>query len=133
MCSSLRTHCAVLLSYVYRLQWSWDLKMCPLERCPHFRGCYVQASVELGPEDVSLLKCPHFSGWHVQALGLEDVPLSFCFNWEHPLSTVNELACSFAVLLHAYLSVLQKFLTRKQTLWMARETKSYVICMQPQS
>ena len=51
---------------MYRLQWSWDLKMCPhfsgcyvqasmelalLERCPHFRGCYVQASMELGPED----------------------------------------------------------------------------------
>ena len=30
-----------------------------LERCPHFRGCYVQASVELGPEDVSLLECSH--------------------------------------------------------------------------
>jgi hypothetical protein len=31
-----------------------------LERCPHFRGCYVQASMELGPEDVSLLeRCPH--------------------------------------------------------------------------
>ena len=28
-----------------------------LERCPHFRGCYVQASMELGPEDVSLLEC----------------------------------------------------------------------------
>ena len=27
-----------------------------LERCPHFRGCYVQASMELGPEDVSLLE-----------------------------------------------------------------------------
>ena len=25
-----------------------------LERCPHFRGCYVQVSMELGPEDVSL-------------------------------------------------------------------------------
>ena len=25
----------------------------------HFRGCYVQASMELGPEDVSLLeRCP---------------------------------------------------------------------------
>ena len=33
------------------------------ERCPHFRGCYVQASMELGPEDVSLLeRCPHFRG-----------------------------------------------------------------------
>ena len=29
-------------------------------RCPHFRGWYVQASMELGPEDVSLLeRCPH--------------------------------------------------------------------------
>ena len=27
-----------------------------LERYPHFRGCYVQASMELGPEDVSLYK-----------------------------------------------------------------------------
>ena len=26
-----------------------------LDRCPRFRGCYVQASMELGPEDVSLL------------------------------------------------------------------------------
>ena len=34
-----------------------------LERCPHFRGWYVQASMELGPEDVSLLeRCPHFKG-----------------------------------------------------------------------
>ena len=34
-----------------------------LERCPHFRGWYVQASIELGPEDVSLLeRCPHFRG-----------------------------------------------------------------------
>ena len=45
---------------MYRLQWSWDLKM-----CPHFRGCYVQASVELGPEDVSSFQrvlCTGFSG-----------------------------------------------------------------------
>ena len=50
-----------------------------LERCPHFRGWYVQASMELGPEDVSLLeRCPHFRGWYVQAsmeLGPEDVSL----------------------------------------------------------
>ena len=50
-----------------------------LERCPHFRGWYVQASMELRPEDVSLLeKCPHFRGWYVQAsmeLGPEDVSL----------------------------------------------------------
>ena len=39
-----------------------------LERCPHFRGCCVQASMELGPEDVSLLeRCPHFRGCCVQA------------------------------------------------------------------
>ena len=38
-----------------------------LERCPHFRGCYVQTSMELGPEDVSLLeRCPHFRGCYVQ-------------------------------------------------------------------
>ena len=50
-----------------------------LERCPHFRGCYVQASMELGPEDVSLLeRCPHFRGCYVLAsmeLGPEDVSL----------------------------------------------------------
>ena len=50
-----------------------------LERCPHFRGYYVQASMELGPEDVSLLeRCPHFRGCYVQAsmeLGCEDVSL----------------------------------------------------------
>ena len=48
-----------------------------LERCPHFRGWYVQALMELGLEDVSLLeRCPHFRGWYVQAsveLGPEDV------------------------------------------------------------
>ena len=26
------------------------------EICPHFRGCYVQALMELGPEDVSLIR-----------------------------------------------------------------------------
>ena len=31
-----------------------------LERCPHFRGWYVQTSMKLEPEDVSLLeRCPH--------------------------------------------------------------------------
>ena len=29
-----------------------------LERCLHFRGWYVQASMELGPEGVE--RCPHF-------------------------------------------------------------------------
>ena len=39
-----------------------------LERCPHLSGCYVQTSMELGPEDVSLLeRCPHFRGCYVQA------------------------------------------------------------------
>ena len=50
-----------------------------LERCPHFRGCYVQASMELGPVDVSLLeRCPHFRGCYVQAsmeLGPDNVSL----------------------------------------------------------
>ena len=27
----------------------WEFKV-SLERCPHFRGCYVQASMELGPD-----------------------------------------------------------------------------------
>ena len=27
-----------------------------IERCPHFRRYYVQASMELGPEDVTLLE-----------------------------------------------------------------------------
>ena len=50
-----------------------------LERCPHFRGCYVQVSMELGPEDMSLLGwCPYFRECYVQAsmeLGPEDVSL----------------------------------------------------------
>ena len=34
-----------------------------LERSPHFRGCYVQTSMELGSEDVSLLeRCVLISG-----------------------------------------------------------------------
>ena len=37
-----------------------------LERCPHFRVCYVQASMELGHEDMSLLeRCPHFRECYV--------------------------------------------------------------------
>ena len=58
------------------------IKVCDvslLERCPHFRGWYEQASMELEYEDVSLLeRCPHFRGWYVQAsmeLGYEDVSL----------------------------------------------------------
>ena len=40
-----------------------DLQPALLERCPHFRGCYVHVSIESGPEDVSLLEwCPHFRG-----------------------------------------------------------------------
>ena len=51
-----------------------------VQRCirPHIRGWYVQSSMELGPEDVSLLeRCPHFRGcYYVQSsmeLGPEDV------------------------------------------------------------
>ena len=44
-----------------------------LERCPHFRGWYVQ---DFGPEDESLLeRFPHFRGWYVQELGPEDESL----------------------------------------------------------
>ena len=50
-----------------------------LEKCPHFRGYCVQASMELEPEDVSLLeRCPHFGGCYVQAsmeLGPKDMSL----------------------------------------------------------
>ena len=51
---------------LYLCQLSWDVSL--LERRPHFRGCSIQASVELGPEDVSLLEtfqrvlCTGFSG-----------------------------------------------------------------------
>ena len=58
---------------MYRLLGPEDVSL--LERCPHFRGCYVQALMELGPEDVSLLeRCPHFRGCCVQA-SPEDVSL----------------------------------------------------------
>ena len=54
---SLLERCLFSEGVMYRLQWSWDLKMCPCD----FRECYVQASMDLGPEDVSLLeRCPHF-------------------------------------------------------------------------
>ena len=50
-----------------------------LEGCPRFRGCYIQSSMELGPEDVPLLEgCPRFRGCCVQSsmeLGPEDVSL----------------------------------------------------------
>ena len=39
-----------------------------LERCPYFRGFYVQASVELGADDVSVIEgCLPFRG-HVSVL-----------------------------------------------------------------
>ena len=34
----------------------------PIGECPHFRVYYVQTSMELGPENVSLLeRCPHLT------------------------------------------------------------------------
>ena len=58
-----------------------------LERCPHFRGCCVQASMELGPEDVSLLeRCPHFRGCYVQAsinVGIQSVLITPLFSGVH--------------------------------------------------
>jgi hypothetical protein len=45
---------------MYRLQWGWNL--------------YVQASMELGPEDVSLLvRCPHFRVQRVLCTGFNGV------------------------------------------------------------
>ena len=58
---------------MYRLQWSWDLRMSLFERCSHFRGGYVQASVELGPEDVSLLYREVFSFQRVLCTGFSGV------------------------------------------------------------
>ena len=42
-----------------------------LERYPHFRGWYVQGSMELGPEDVSLLEVSSFQ--RVVCTGLNGV------------------------------------------------------------
>ena len=39
-----------------------------LERCPHFRGCYVQSLMELGLEEMCE-RCPHFRGCYVQGVG----------------------------------------------------------------
>ena len=67
--------------------------------CPRFRRCYVQASLELRHEDVSLLeRCPHFRECYVQAsmeLGPEDASLLQCMKldiknvWTICLSTIN--------------------------------------------
>ena len=46
-----------------------------LERCPHFRVCYVQSSMELGPEDVE--KCPHFRGCYVH-----NIMYSLQWSWD---------------------------------------------------
>ena len=58
-----------VLSFLSMVEASMELgpeDVSLLERCPHFRGWYVQASMELGPEVVSLLeRCPHFRGWYV--------------------------------------------------------------------
>ena len=85
---------------IYRLQWSWAMKMyvclfevssfqrvlCTgfngvgtlnvslLERCPRFRGCYIQASMELRP--IPVRGVSSFRGCYVQAsmeLGPKDV------------------------------------------------------------
>ena len=61
------------------MQWVETFK--DYRMCPYIRECYVQASMELGPEDVSLLeRCPHFRGCYVQAsmeLEPEDVSLLY--------------------------------------------------------
>ena len=53
------------------IQASRELGPEDVSRCFHFRGCYVQASMELVPEDVSLLeRCPHFRGSFVKPFSL---------------------------------------------------------------
>ena len=45
-----------------------------LERCPHFRGWYVQASIELEPEDESLLeRCPRVACLVTEHVYVEDL------------------------------------------------------------
>ena len=58
-----------------------------LERCPYFRGCYVQASYGVGPEDVSLLeRCPLFSvGFNGVGTWMSDM---YRFQWSS-----NDLCC----------------------------------------
>ena len=42
----------------------------PEDVCPPIREVYIQSSMELGPEDMSLLeRCPHFRGCYIQAVG----------------------------------------------------------------
>ena len=45
---------------MYRLQCSWDEDMSLLEKCPHFRGCCVQASMELGRRYVPIREVSSF-------------------------------------------------------------------------
>ena len=81
-----------------------------LERCPHFRGCYVQASVELGPEDVSLLeRCPHFRGRvHVLLERRPDLKRMTLSNAHLRLFSVRTFKC---VLLKTFLRRSKKFVT----------------------
>ena len=68
-----------------------------LERCPHFRGWYVQALMELGPEGVTLLeRCPHFRGWLQCSLDLKLVVLIFIYTatYTHPC------LCKVYILIH---------------------------------
>ena len=60
-----------------------------LERCPHFRGCYVQASMELELKKVSLLdRCPHFRGCYVQAsMEFRSVPIREVSSFQWVLHT----------------------------------------------
>ena len=49
-----------------------------LERCPHFKGCYVRASKESGSENVSLLeRCPQFRGFYAY------IHTCICLRWLH--------------------------------------------------
>ena len=96
-----RSHFGEYYTHIHSIGFNGVRSVPILERCPHFRGCYVQASMELGPEDVSLLeKCPHFRGCYVQELGPEDVsllercPQGVMYRLQrHPLSYLHVFRC----------------------------------------
>ena len=61
---------------MYRLQMELgpeDVSL--LERCPHFRGCYVQASMELGSEEVSSFQGCYM--YKINALTAKILSISF--------------------------------------------------------
>ena len=51
---------------MYRLQWSWDLTCVPIREVSSFQRVICTGFNGVGPEDMSLLeRCPHFRGCYV--------------------------------------------------------------------